>query len=241
MRRAECTLWVALMSCTPAVGSTRPTPLTAAAPSASEAETTTRTDADDELEWATHLASSTVSESGELLVATGSRSCTTKQCPAQCCNDCGRVVCKLASDPAAEVVAQRVKLPTVLATECSLHYDLRAEGDNTGTQFVVRAVKPLPSERGRRPGTPAQLQVRADGGSCTLAACEPTTRCCNLCSGISWVPVPTFDAIKWSGSVGLPEGGMDCDFFPRLVTGTWLGPDQFEIHSVRELQSESSR
>jgi hypothetical protein len=170
----------------------------------------------------------------ELLVATGSRGCTTKQCPGQCCNECGRVVWKLVSDPDARVVARGVALPKLAATECALHYDLRAEGQKERDRFVVRAVRPVPSERGRRPGTPGQLELRAQGGVCTAMACEPSVRCCNRCAGVSWAPKPTLDAITWSGPVLLPTSAMDCEGFPdRMVTGTWLGPDAFEIASVR--------
>jgi hypothetical protein len=130
------------------------------------------------------------------------------------------------------VVAVGVALPDFIVTECAVHYDLRAEGQKVGDRFEVRAVQPIPSVRGRRSGTPAQLELSASGGSCTVMACA--TPCCNMCSGVDWAPEPTFDAITWSGPVTLPSVAMDCEGFPdRTVTGTWLGPSAFEITSAR--------
>ena len=245
MRRACYTLsligaWLAMMACTPARRATPPP--TAAEPTLDLAPrgTATHTDTNNKPVLDEYLLPP-ASTAGELLVATASSSCTTRPCVERCCNNCGRVVWKLASDPAAQIVTHKVKLPKVLATECSLHFDLRAQGDRNGDRFIVRAVQTVPSERGRRPGTSAKLEVRPDGGYCTLIGCPPAQRCCNSCGGFTWVPTPTSDAIKWSGKARLPSGGMDCDIFTREVTGTWLGPNEFEINSVHALPNKPSR
>jgi hypothetical protein len=173
----------------------------------------------------------------ELLVATSSGSCATTRCPRQCCNVCGRVLWKLASDSSAQVVPGGVTLPALAANECGLHYDLRAEGERNGDRFVVRAVRPLPSERGRRPGTHGQLELRAVGGICTARACSKQDPCRNSCSGDDWRPMPTLDRVTWSGEpLPVPYLNGWCERFDLAVTGTWRRPNAFEVNSVRMLR-----
>jgi hypothetical protein len=106
---------------------------------------------------------------------------------------------------------------------------------------MVHAMQPVPSDRGRRPGTPGRLVLRATGGRCTMEACL-RTRCCNMCTGARWVPKPTLDTVRWSGPELLPSSAMDCEGFPdRVVTGTWLGPSAFEITSARTLSHRRER
>jgi hypothetical protein len=214
-------------------------PLTTAAepskPATKSSRTTTRSDPES-------LANAIAPDGSptELLVAAPSQACSAKPCPGQCCNTCGPVKWALASDPNVRVVARGVALPDFVATECAVHYDLRAEGQMDGDRFVVRAVQPTPSKRGRRSGTTAQLELSARDGHCTVMACS--TPCCNMCSGVSWAPEPTSDAITWSGPVALPSAAMDCEGFPdRTVTGTWLGLSAFEITSARIRTKTRSR
>lgn len=174
---------------------------------------------------------------GELLVATPSGSCTATRCPGQCCNVCGRVLWKLASDPRVQVVAEGVTLPDLAANECGLHFDLRAKGERKGDRFVVRAVRPIPSERVRRPGTLNQLELRAVLGSCTMMGCSEQEPCCNTCSFEGWRPKTTLDWVTWSGEP-LPTPDLSgCDRgFDLAVTGTWRRPNAFEVKSVRMLR-----
>ena len=175
---------------------------------------------------------------GELLVATPSGTCTTTRCPGQCCNVCGRVLWKLASDSSVQVVPEGVTLPQLAANECGLHYDLRAKGERKGDRFVVRAVRPIPSERGRRPGTPGQLELRAVLGDCIiLTGCSEEDPCgCNRCSFEGWRPKPTLDRVTWSGEP-LPDADTSgCeDGYDLAVTGTWRRPNAFEVKSIRML------
>jgi hypothetical protein len=193
-------------------------------------------DASEEVASPTNVAA-LPSARAELLVATPSGGCTTARCPEQCCNVCGRVLWKLASDSSAQVIPQGVTLPDLVANECGLHYDLRAEGERDGDRFVVRAVRPVPSERVRRPGTPGQLELRAVLGSCTLLGCSSENPCCNTCSFEGWRPKPTLDRITWSGEALPDPDPSGCDQgFDLAVTGTWLERSAFEVKSVRMLR-----
>jgi hypothetical protein len=175
------------------------------------------------------------SAGAELLIATPSASCGTTPCLQQCCNACGRVLWKLASDANAQVVPEGVTLPDIAANECGLHYDLRATGEKRGDSFGVRAVRPTPSKRTRRPGKPGELELRAVFGECTMMFC-PDNPCCNTCSFEGWRPKPTLDRIEWSGEP-LPQPGLSaCADFELAVTGIWRGPAAFEVGSVRMLR-----
>ena len=63
---------------------------------------------------------------------------------------------------------------------------------------------------------------------------RPPSPCCNGCSRLRWLPEPTLDSVTWSGSTGrLGSSEMDCNTFDRIVVGTWLREDAFEVTSVR--------
>jgi hypothetical protein len=134
-------------------------------------------------------------------------------------------------------VPEGVTLPDLAANECGLHYDLRAKGERNGDRFVVRAVRPIPSERVRRPGTPGQLELRAVLGMCTMMGCSAQDPCCNMCSFLGWRPRPTLDHITWSGEP-LPDPDLSgCgEGFDLAVTGTWRRPNAFEVKNVRLLR-----
>ena len=176
----------ALLACGRPQAHEPPTPPAAAEPSraptteapnepAATGGTETETGTEAEAEAVVDPATSPPAEAGELLVATASGRCTTRKCSQPCCNACGRVLWKLASDPDLRVVARGVTLPRPAATDCALHYDLRVEGERKGKRFVVRALRPVPSRHGRRPGTPAQLKLElAKVGVCKTMSCGPS-------------------------------------------------------------------
>ena len=128
-------------------------------------------------------------------------------------------------------------MPDRVANECGLHYDLLAVGERKGDDFVVRAVRPVPSERGRRSGTPGQLELRAVGGLCTRMGCSHEDPCCNSCTFEGWRPKPTLDVVTCSGEALPYADSHQCgDGFDLAVTGVWLGPNAFEVKSVRVLR-----
>jgi len=119
---------------------------------------------------------------------------------------------------------------------CGLHFDLHAEGKRDDGRLLVRSVEPVPSERLRRAGTPGQLELEAIYGPCTVMGCSPDNPCCSNCSFEGWGPKPTRDLVKWSGVALLYADPTGCEPFDLAVTGTWLGPSEFEVTSVRKLK-----
>jgi hypothetical protein len=172
----------------------------------------------------------------ELLVATRAHDCSAASCGESCCDSCRRIEWKASYNANLPIVADGIRLPDHVPNMCSLHFDLHAEGKRDDGRLLVRSVQPVPSERLRRAGTPGQLELEAIDGTCTLMGCSPDNPCCNNCSFRGWGPKPTSDLVKWSG-VALPDADLTgCEPFDLVVTGTWLGPSEFEVTSVRKLK-----
>jgi hypothetical protein len=172
----------------------------------------------------------------ELLVATRARDCSGAACSESCCDSCRRIEWKPSSNANMPIVADGIRLPDHVPNMCGLHFDLRAEGKRADDRMLVRSVQPVPSERLRRAGTPGQLELEAIYGNCTMMGCSDDNPCCNSCSFGGWGPKPTRDVVKWSG-VALPYADpTGCDSFDLAVTGTWLGPSEFQVSSVRKLK-----
>lgn len=171
-----------------------------------------------------------------LLVATRAPDCGDEPGRGQCSDGCRSIVWKPSPEADVQIVPDGIALPDHVPNMCGLHYDLRAEGKSEGDRLLVRSVQPVPAERLRRAGTPGQLELEAIDGTCTMMGCSPDNPCCNTCYFGGWGPKPTGDRVKWSG-VALPYADpTGCNPFDLAVTGTWLGPSEFEVTSVRKLK-----
>ena len=172
----------------------------------------------------------------DLLVAIRAPDCTAATCSEPCCDSCRRIEWKTSVSANVPIIADGIRLPDHVPNMCGLHFDLRAEGKRDDDRMLVRSVQPVPSERLRRAGTLGQLELEPVYGSCTTMGCSPDDPCCNSCSFGGWGPKPTLDLVKWSG-LALPYAdSTGCDSFDLAVTGTWLGPSEFEVTSVRKLK-----